>query len=203
MNKLCFVTGALLLAGCQSATDDLDPLDAGTPTAVELGPLVDRIGRPAVAEALVEPFGDPTLHAMMVSAGYGEADPSRWPGALSEPIARSLAVYDALDGVCGNQLLASGSGADRYTPLANLLADDRLWIDTRVGTCHRYLAVEAHAAGLADADDCGGRTPDMDVMDTTLSVLTRGTLEGVSDGVPADPDGPPSADFPFIRAPGR
>lgn len=199
MKRLLF--SLLLLPACESGDDAGDTADAGAPAPVVLGPLVDRIGRPGVAEALVEPFGDATLHHMAVTCAYAEADPAKWPAALTAPIARSLAVYDALDGACGNQLLASGDGPDRYDALAGLLADDRLWIDTRQGTCSRYLAVEAAAAGLDESADCGGRTPSMDVIDTTYSLLARGTFDGVTDGVDADPDGPAPAAFPYVRAP--
>lgn len=201
MNRLhwtyCLALLASACSGDDGTSDTADESDA--PAALVLGPMIDRVGRPGVAEALLEPFGDATLHHMIVSSGYSLDDPERWPAALSAPIARSLAVYDALDGVCGNQLLAAGDGPDRYDALANLLADDRLWIDTRVGTCRRYLAVEAEAAGLAAADDCGGRTPEMDVIDTTYSFLATGMPDGVTDGIAADPDGAPSTDFPFVR----
>ena len=49
-------------------------------------------------------------------------------------IASNLAIYDGLGG-CGVQLLADKTkGAGRYTPLANVLADDQLYVNAASGT---------------------------------------------------------------------
>ena len=65
-------------------------------------------------------------------------------------------------------------------------------------TCGQYLGVEANAVGIPNAD-CGGRTPEYDVIDTTYSVLAAGVLSGVSDGIVAD--GKVTTTFPFLAPP--
>ncbi|MFO0745472.1 MAG: hypothetical protein U1F43_07350 [Myxococcota bacterium] len=186
-------TVALSLAA--ACSDDGAP--AKTPSAPTLGPLTDRVGRPGVAELLVAPFAPAEEHQSAVADALGSADPATWQAASRGPIAASLALWDAVDGVCGNQALAGATAAaGRYDALATLLADDRLWVDTRAGSCGHYLAVE-----LGVADDCGGRTPAMDVVDVSLSLLATGATTGLSDGVAADADGGTAATFPFLRPP--
>ena len=63
--------------------------------------------------------------------------------------------------------------------------------------------MEADATGVAPNDDCGGRAPLYDVIDTSYSVLAAGALSGVGDGVPV-PTGdkaPSATDFPFFAEP--
>jgi hypothetical protein len=117
-------------------------------------------------------------------------------------MASNLAIYDGLDRVCGNQLLAGDTAAaGRYAALAGVLADDRLYVNTAAGTCQIYLGVEGNAVGITN-DDCGGRTPLEDTIDVSYSVLAAGTLSGVTDGVPSDADGTASLDdFPFYAPP--
>ena len=74
-------------------------------------------------------------------------------------------------------------------------------MNTASGTCSQYLAVEANAVGIAN-NDCGGRTPLEDTIDTTYSVLAAGALSGVADGIAADADGTASLTaFPFLDRP--
>jgi hypothetical protein len=102
-----------------------------------------------------------------------------------------------LDTVCGNQLLAGPNAvAGRYDALAGVLADDRLFVNTSVGTCAEYLAVERGVAA-----DCGGRTLFYDVIDTTYSALAIGMASGVVDGVDTDEEAHSGDVFPFLAAP--
>jgi hypothetical protein len=101
---------------------------------------------------------------------------------------------------CGNQF-GYGAGDDADDPygfLAGALAADVLVIDATQTTCTQYLALEAGVA-----DDCGGRTPVMDVIETTYSAVAAGVLSGVNDGVDADdcPHKVAADDFPFLTAP--
>ena len=84
--------------------------------------------------------------------------------------------------------------------LESLLADDRVWVDSRVKRCERYLAVEI--SDRAARPDCGGRTPHYDAVDVFRSLLVNGRTSGVDDGVPRD-DGRHPAEFPFLAAPGQ
>jgi hypothetical protein len=124
--------------------------------------------------------------------------------AFATEMARNLAVYDGFDGVAGNQWLAQ-PGVDtpaRYARLAGLLADDRLWVDSRRTTCRQFLAVERAAFGEAAASaDCGGRTPLENVNGAFRSLLIRGTPDGVDDGVDRDDRVHSASEFPFLAAP--
>jgi len=183
-------TSVLALAACSDS-------GAEHPPAPKLGALMDRAGRPGVAPLLIAPFEPLAAHRAAVRAAMGSDDPSTWVADAAGAIAATLALYDGADGACGDQLLAAAeAGAGRYDALAAVLADDRLWVDTRQASCTSYLAVERGVAG-----DCGGRTPAMDVVDVTLSLLVSGTPAGVGDGVAADGDGPPLTTFPYLRAP--
>lgn len=170
-----------------------------------LGVQIDRMGRSAINTALIGPFLDPggagergALQDVYNAAG----DPSQWADMFAAEIASNLAIYDGLDTVCGNQLLAGETvAAGRYDGLAAVLADDRLYVNTASGNCTTYLGVEANALGITN-NDCGGRTPLEDTIDVSYSVLATGGLSGVIDGVPIDADGGASLDaFPFYDEP--
>lgn len=171
------------------------------PTPPALGTAIDRIGRPAVATALIAPFEADAAAKGSRKDAYNAAASDAWQGFAAE-MSASLAIYDGLDTVCGNQLAAGGTAtAGRYATLGAVLADDRLWVNTASTTCSTYLAVEADATGILANADCGGRAPGYDVIDATYSVVAVGAFGGVTDGIAAD-DGTPSATFPFLDAPG-
>jgi len=191
-----------------------DAVEAGVDGPPALGMQIDRMGRPGVNTALTDPFGiAPGMSKDQVKDAYNAAsDPATW-SQFSTEIARNLAVLDALNSTsttegCGSQFAigtaTDGGTANRYSALAGVLADDRLYLNTKVGdagtlSCTQYLAVEGNATTLVPNGDCGGRTPTYDVIDTTYSVLAAGTLTGVSDGVPTD--GKTTSTFPFLAAP--
>jgi hypothetical protein len=165
-----------------------------------LGTPMDRVGRTLTGNALIGP-----LDAAEVSSRrkeqYNRAAASDWPQFTSD-IQRTLGLYDAFDGRCGNQWLADKRAApsQRYRTLARLLADDRLWVDSRAKLCTRYLAVELNATGTTNAD-CGGRTPDYDAIDVYRSLLVNGSELGVDDGVAQDEKAHSSTTFPFLADP--
>lgn len=172
-----------------------------------LGAQIDRLGRPGVNTALTDPFDivfGKTEDAVK-DAYNAEADPTNWSAEFKPYIMQNLAILDSLDSTsavngCGNQFAigASSTSPNRYSPLANVLVDDRLYLNTASGTCNQYLGVEANAVGVTNTD-CGGRTLTYNVIDTTYSVLAAGVLTGVTDGVAAD--GKTTATFPFLAAP--
>ena len=155
---------------------------------------IDRMGRALTGNALLHTIGtDDDANAM--KEDYNRAAPVDWQTFAPE-IGRNLALYDSFDGVLGNQWLAV-RGDDtpaRYQPLAQLLADDRLWVDSRVSTCTRYLAVES---GI---NDCGGRTPNYNVNGVFRSLLIRGTPDTVDDGIDHDDKPHSTTVFPFLVA---
>jgi len=120
-------------------------------------------------------------------------------------IEQGLQLYDGFDGNCGNQLLADPGAkpARRYRKLAELLADDRLWINGESSVCTQFFAVElAHLAGQsALSRDCGGRTINYDAIDVYRSLLVNGTTQGVDDGVDRDDREHSLSIFPFLAAP--
>lgn len=208
------LAGALALgaAACEDDDDDgaavpdggLPTGDAGVgpPAKPTPGAQVDRMGRPAINTALTRTFAQDPMAIDMIKDRYNaDADPQGWATRWRAEFAQSLAILDALDRTCGNQLLAGETPtATRYDALANLLADDQIYIDTSQGTCTQYLAVESSAVGAARMD-CGGRTPAYDVIDTTYSVLATGNFTGVTDAIDQDVDGLPPAEFPFLLSP--
>ena len=120
-------------------------------------------------------------------------------------LARSLAFQDSLDGKCGNQFLAKPKASSwmRYRPLAALLADDRLWVNSASSVCTQFFAVElAHLSGRKDLlNDCGGRTPNYNMSNVWRSLLIAGTTDTTSDGLEHDEHEPSSTIFPFLAPP--
>jgi hypothetical protein len=169
---------------------------------------IDRMGRAATNTAITDPFfgavGQPSqaAHEAFQDRYNADAEPAAWVTRYSGVIAPNLALLDGLDTVCGNQLLAGPTTAPgRYSTLAAILADDRLFVNTESGACELYLAVEANAAGLRN-NDCGGRQPNQDTVDATYSALAVGLLTGVGDGIDRDADNDHSTTtFPFLGAP--
>ena len=69
-----------------------------------------------------------------------DADPLQWVANWAGMIVPVISVYDAFDGVCGNQLLAGrDTEPGRYDAFAAVLADDVLYVNTSSGTCDQYL----------------------------------------------------------------
>jgi len=166
------------------------------------------MGRAGVNTALTNPFfresvaSEESQHEMILDDYNAANDPSQWVARFSSLIASNLAILDALDGVCGNQVLAgSAPVAGRYKVLADILANDQLYVNTASGTCNQYLAVEVNAIGVVNTD-CGGRTPLENTIDITYSVVAVGALTGVTNGITSDADGTASLTvFPFLDRP--
>jgi hypothetical protein len=181
------------LAGCGSDENPAPPA---------LGTQIDRMGRAGVNTAVTDPFNQNSTTKGAAQDNYNAASSTAQWSAFANRFAGNLAILDALDTVCGNQLLAGPTAsAGRYSTLASVLADDQIYLNTSSGTCTTYLAVEANAVGIAN-NDCGGRTPIVDVIDRTYSVLAAGALSGVTDGVDRDADATQGTTaFPFLAAP--
>jgi hypothetical protein len=166
----------------------------------ELGPQIDRMGRPAINTALTEAFSGDDEAKGMAKDAYNAAAPGDWSDFQAE-FETSLGILDALDAECGNQLLAGAGGSSVYETLAGVLLDDQLYVNTDKGTCGEYLGVEAEALGLVPDGTCGGRTPNDDVIDRSYSVLAAGVLAGVGDGVDEDDRTHDLDEFPFLAEP--
>jgi hypothetical protein len=152
------------------------------------------MGRALTGNALIGTFDDEeTSNARKQQ--YNRAPEEAWPMFVPD-LAETLAVYDGFDGVCGNQWLADPKqGLGRYTKLALLLADDRLWINSRAHRCEHSFGVELRHT------DCGGRPPSYDAVDVFRSLLVNGSGSGVKDGVSRDDRQHSDRDFPFLAPP--
>lgn len=205
-----FVAAVAALAGCGG--NDNNGTTMTTPPPPALGAnQIDRMGRAGVNTALTNPFfrstvpSEETMHEMVQDEYNAAENSAQWAGMFASEIATNLAILDSLDRNCGNQLLAK-QGAEqpapgRYDALAGVLADDQLYINTASGSCAQYLGVEANAVGIAN-NDCGGRTPLENTIDTTYSLLAAGALSGVTNGILQDGDGTASlTNFPFLDRP--
>jgi len=176
------------------------PRGAGNPPT--LGVQIDRMGRAAIATALVGTFDGVDTAKKAVKDAYNFAPFATW-GSFSAEVKKNLAILDSLDGNCGNQFAANQSGA-RYSFLAGVLADDRLYINSVSGMCGVYLGVEAGLVLGAGApanvtSSCGGRTPNDDVIERSYSVLAAGVLAGVDDTIAKDADATLDlATFPWL-----
>ena len=194
---------ALLLCACGND-------NKSAPAQPILGTLIDRMGRPAINTAVTNPFELVSGKTTDQSKDDYNAnnDPSTWVASFAPQFAKTLAVLDGLDRNCGNQLiakpLASGAvPADRYMPLAGVLADDQLYVRTDKTTCALYLAVEADAVMLTNGNnDCGGRTPLENTVDESYSLLAIGAPSGVTNGITSDSEHTASlTNFPFLQPP--
>lgn len=165
------------------------------------GAQIDRIGRAAINTAVNHTFDADETTKGAAKDAWNAAAPSAWMG-FAEEIEANLAILDALDGTCGNQLVADANPNDRYAFLAGVLADDQLYVLSTEGECGVYLGLEAEIVGAVGAGEgkCGGRTPADDVIERSYSVLAAGVLAGVDDTITED-DGAQTDTFPFLGAP--
>src|SRR2546423_4816481 len=208
---------AAMSVGCDDDTTGGGGMDMAAsmfPAAPAIGATqLDRMGRAAINTALTDPFyTDKTMHEMKQDA-YNKAPESMW-SSFAPQFAAALGILDGLDGICGNQPLASpgaadGGSAGEYGTLAGILANDQLLLATNVATCDptkNYLAVEIGVITGAAPASCGGRTPLDPAINVTYAAASGGLLSGVAvvDGVTADADSGATAQlttFPFLGAP--
>ena len=160
----------------------------------------DRASRPLTGNALLVTIGkDEERDALKEK--YNRSTPADAQLFVAE-VAKGVALYDGIDGRCGDSLLAvkGRQGPQRYYPLAQLLADDRLWVDSRYGRCTSLFAVERAALNRESAlsHDCGGRAPTYDASNAYRSLLVSGKPTGIDDGVHKDEVPPSDKDFPFL-----
>ncbi len=122
----------------------------------------------------------------------------------------SAAAVPAGNG-CSNQVLynagmGGGPNTMSYLALAGILASDELYLDTSKTMCTFYLAVEFGVVSGGGNTTCGGRTPQYDVIDYSLSILSAGT-SGIDTNLQpkikdnAEPHTDYLTDFPFLGMP--
>ncbi len=196
------------------------------PAPPTLGAQIDRMGRPAINTALNHTF-DPTCVNSSSSgpcaakdAYNADSNPANWSvppnpdgGAVPGYFAQffgNLGIYDALDGVCGNQAGFGYMGTPAYSAMATVLSQDALWLNTSASTCQGYLSVELSALGGVGNTDCGGRAPTYNTIDVTYNLLAgtyippgsdAGNYPGpVTNGITA-PSKAPTTTFPYFATP--
>ncbi len=171
------------------------------PAVPALGEQIERTARPLIKNALVGGPLEPDAVSAQRKERYNRVPRSDW-AQFTPYIEDTLALYDGLDGRCGDQWLA-GRPPARYHALAKVLADDRLWVNTKSAVCTQFLAVELTdlaTPGLSGGD-CGGRTPNYDAGNIFRSLLSGGTLTGIDDGLKQPDRAHSTIDFPFLAAP--
>jgi hypothetical protein len=170
----------------------------------ELGKQIERTARPLIKNALVGGPLAPDTESDQRKEAYNRVDRNGW-ARFSSDIEKTLGFYDGFDGKCGNQWLADtkGEASHRYEHLAKVLADDRVWVNSKSTVCTQFLAVELTAFQTPGAlsNDCGGRTPNYDASNIFRSILVSGTMAGAIDGLDHDDKVHSSTDFPFLAAP--
>jgi tetratricopeptide (TPR) repeat protein len=175
-----------------------------TPPIPGLGEQIERTARPLIKNSLVGGPLAPDNESDQRKEAYNRVARNDW-ARFSADIQKSLGLYDGFDGKCGNQWLADSKAnpSKRYERLAEVLADDRVWVNSKSASCNQFLAVELTEFKTPGAlsGDCGGRTPNYDASNIFRSLLSNGTMSGVDDGLHRDDKVHSTADFPFLAAP--
>jgi hypothetical protein len=187
MNRQTLALAVSLVApwtlGCSQAEQAPPP-----PT---LGEQIDRMGRPGVTTALLDPVNLNDEKDQLQNQYNADRDSDQWLFTYRPRFATTMALFDGLDGICGNSLLRRGGDAfatpARYDNIAISFAYDALFLDTGKGNCggpFSYFAVErgVNAFPTAAVNDCGGRPPTVDVIDATYTALIQGRGFTTPDG---------------------
>jgi len=201
--KLLAVWGAVHKAPHADPSRTKSTVDR-TPPMPRLGEQIERTARPLIKNALVGGPLAPDTESDKRKEAYNRVGRTDW-ARFAADIQKTLGLYDGFDGKCGNQWLADANARprERYERLAKVLADDRLWVNSKSAVCTQFLAVELTEFGTpgASGSDCGGRTPTYDASNIFRSLLTNGTTSGVDDGLKQDEKVHSTTDFPFLAAP--
>ncbi len=175
-----------------------------TPAIPTLGEPIERTARPLIKTALVGGPLAPENESDQRKEAYNRVARNGW-AQFSSDIQKTLELYDGFDGKCGNQWLADTQekASHRYERLAKMLADDRVWVNSKSEVCTQFLAVEFtyFQTPGAISSDCGGRTPNYDASNIFRSLLVNGTTRGADDGLNHDDKVHSTTDFPFLAAP--
>ncbi|HEY0195772.1 MAG TPA: hypothetical protein VGC42_31880 [Kofleriaceae bacterium] len=222
-------------AGPAGSSDDAGPgsgSDAGSdapgmPPPPALGAQLDRMGRAGVADVLIASLPSAGADPAGQKARYNQAaDPATWKTTMlrtnvtvEAELMANIGMFDVLDlslGTsavpgCGNTLgFKPPVAALSYQVIADVLADDEIFIDTARATCSIPFALELERFTSNVHSTCGGRPPTQDAVDVLYSILMAGSdgLNLMATGAPPRVHGAsvPHADtsndtFPFLGAP--
>lgn len=198
LSVLALGLAGLSLGSCSDDGAASVPGALGRDNRPDPGDQIDRAGRPAITAALVSTFSpdtrDDDRDDYNTSSRLGDAN-------FKATVEASLAILDGLNGTCGDQLLA-GTGANRYSTLADILLDDQIYVHTD-DPRSTYLGLELEAAEVVSPPTGvgGGRAPGEDVIARSYSLLAAGLFSGTDDGVANDDAVHDPDNFPFLAAP--
>jgi hypothetical protein len=187
--------------------DAVAPVDAAPdaptkPTGASTGP-VDRAGRPL---AILLSISAADRDSWNIEDSFGPSS-----GVYENQIQNNLIAADKWDNKQDWDAQAAPADASAKPPdggtylthpLGELMFRDRLIVDaTKPFSETSYLDLENEAyLGGPTHLTCGGRWPGEDAIDKELSLVVKGTLTGVSDGVSAA-TAAPTKTFPYLAAP--
>lgn len=172
---------------------------AGTVFVPSLGMQIERMGRPLTNIMLNRAFEQNPSVKDAARDLWNQTPMDQWTAFVPE-VAMNLGILDSLDANCGNQFLADpAAGSDRYLTLAEILADDRLWVKLDAASCFIYFAVEKSM--IIPGNDCGGRRLSDDVVKVNLSTLATYAAPWIDDGVAASPAKTDGMTFPYLAEP--
>jgi hypothetical protein len=199
-----WTVSAIVISVDLSAVSQGGKLLAVWGTTALAGKPLDRMARPFVANTLlgIAPFSTDDSSSLRRQE-FNQA-PLGTSARFIADLQKSLAFEDSLDGRCGNQLLAQATESpSRYRALAQVFADDRLWVNSASSVCTQFFAVElASLAGAkTSSTDCGGRAPTYDTSNVWRSLVIAGTPTGITDGLHEDEHRPSATVFPFLAEP--
>jgi len=176
---------------------------------------IDVMGRAAINTALINTFADDASRNLSENEYNRTNNSDR--SYFKDIMASQLAIYDSLAGECGDNPLTNRASANptdglavgegRYDFIASVFADDQIYVNSLTtgsegGQCSQYLAAELGVVGIEGlGDDCGGRTPLYDVIQTTYSAVAVGSVTGVDDGIISDNVSHSTTVFPFLASP--
>jgi len=195
-------------AGTDSNTgtdSNVPPVDGSVEASVDAAPLLrgalDRVGRPAAIFMMIDPA---SRHAWNKE---GSLNPTS--GLYEAQIQNNLVAMDQLDttqAFDASTVPPEAGPPDGGTllthPLGRMMFRDMLIVDATLPFSETsYLDIEnqVYLAG-ATHTTCGGRWPGEDAIDKQLSILVKGALTGVTDGVAA-PTKAPTKTFPYLAEP--
>jgi len=189
-------SAAVFSAACASEAPDAQDanLTSGRKqTQVERNPnVIDRMGRPEVTNFIMRVPEAKVVYNRADSFALTEAE----LGQARALFAAGIAFWDGLDG-------EKNWGDDRLANYVAMLEQDYLIVDTSKPCSvndETYLDIEG-ASGQA-APSCGGRTPNADVIDTTMTWLIGGPESAVAFGDGVNRVAKPATDkFPYLSEP--
>jgi hypothetical protein len=166
-------------------------------TVPELGPRIDRIGRPEVTNFMVRVPALKVEYNGDDSFDVPDGQRAKYLAAISSAIAH----YDSLDGTVDHDPAAVAA-------LAAVLVEDHLRIDLSRScdlTGEGHFAIERAELHGGEQASCGGRSLDEDVFDQLLTIYTSGfraDAPRAGDGVDREHSTGLSSDtFPYLAEP--